>query len=85
MSSRITVDLSDEESDALGQAVSEGRFNSVEEALKAGIPRVAPAAHRRAIADAYRSGYARFPQDPFLGEAGAELLVEAVELDARRA
>jgi len=79
---RITLDLSDEELEALDEATRTGRFASVEDALKAGIRCVARSeAQRRDIATAYRLGYERFPQDPKLGEVGADLLADIVEAE----
>ena len=82
VASRITLDLSDEELEALDEATRTGRFASVEDALKAGIRCVARSeAQRRDIATAYRLGYERFPQDPKLGEVGADLLADIVEAE----
>lgn len=84
MASRFTLDLSDEESSALERVVREGRFASVEDALRAGIRRIAhPSGQRGDIAGAYRSAYGCNPQDGTLGEAGAELLAQAIESEQR--
>ena len=83
VASRITLDLSDEEFEALHEAAREGRFASVEDGLRAGIHRVArSAAERRDVAAAYRAAYERFPQDPELGEMGADLLADIVEAES---
>lgn len=85
MASRITLDLSDEEFEALDQAAREGRFANVEDGLRAGIRWVArSAAQRQDAAGAYRAAYERFPQDSELGEAGADLLANIVEAESPR-
>jgi len=83
VASRITLDLSDEELEALGEATRTGRFASVEDALKAGIRCVARSeAQGRGVAAAYRAAYERHPQDPELGAAGSDLLADIVEAEA---
>lgn len=82
MATRITVHLSDEELRALERAAKEGGFASAADLLRASIPRVArSASERQDIAEAYRSAYGGSPQDPKLGEAGAELLARIVEAE----
>lgn len=83
VASRITLDLSDEELEALDEAAREGRFASVEDGIRAGIHWIArSAAERRDVAAAYRAAYERVPQDPELGEMGADLLADIVEADS---
>lgn len=79
---QITLDLNDDELAAIDRAVAEGRFSSIDEALREALAVVIGgrgydngAERERDIEDAYRRAYERHPQepDPWLDAAAREL------------
>lgn len=55
---------------ALDELVASGRFSSRSEALRAGFARLLREEREREIAEAYRRGYSKHPQEDWVGETG---------------
>jgi len=74
MSRQIAVRLDDDQLAALDAEVASGKFESRAEAVRAAIDRMLREEREREIAEAYRRGYGRQPQEEWVGQAGLELL-----------
>ena len=64
------VRLTEEDVAALDAAVAEGRFASRSDALRSGLKHVLREERERAIDAAYARGYAKHPQEEWVGEVG---------------
>lgn len=73
--------LSDEQAERLERAVGQGRFETPDAAIEAGLAIVLERSSDASVAEAYRRAYTEHPQDSQLGEAGAHLMVEIVRAD----
>lgn len=69
---------------ALDDAVEAGRFESRADGVRQALTRLLRELREEEIAREYREAYARHPQDPAIGEAGAKLLAEAFEREEGR-
>jgi Arc/MetJ-type ribon-helix-helix transcriptional regulator len=79
MSSQIAIRIPERDLAAVDAAVRAGRFESRAAAIRAALTRLLADERDREIAEAYRRGYERQPQDPSLGQAGAALMAESVD------
>jgi Arc/MetJ-type ribon-helix-helix transcriptional regulator len=77
MSQQIAVRISEEQLRALDRAVKEGAFESRADGVRQALKQLLGELREKDIAREYRDAYARHPDDPAVGEAGAELLAEA--------
>lgn len=68
---------------ALDHAVEVGAFESRADGVRQALARLLGELREQEIAREYRDAYARHPQDPAMGEAGAKLLAEAFEREER--
>jgi Arc/MetJ-type ribon-helix-helix transcriptional regulator len=64
------VRLTEDEVAALDAAVASGRFPNRSAALRAGLERLMRDERERAIDEAYVRGYAKNPQEEWVGEVG---------------
>jgi Arc/MetJ-type ribon-helix-helix transcriptional regulator len=55
---------------ALDAAVARGRFANRSEALRAGLDRILYEERQREIDETYAAGYAKHPQEEWVGELG---------------
>lgn len=81
----LSVLLSDEQAERLERAVGQGRFETPEAAIEAGLAMVLERSSGASIGEAYRRAYTERPQDSQLGEAGAHLMAEIVRADEQGA
>ena len=83
MTIQVPVRLTDSDVAALDEAVREGRFASRSDALRAGLRHVLREERERAIVEAYRRGYGKYPQEEWIGQAGLAALeaIFAAEAD----
>lgn len=81
----LSVQLSDEQAERLERAVGQGRFETPDAAIRAGLEIILDAPAGASIGEAYRRAYTRHPQDPQLGEAGGHLMAEIVRADEQDA
>lgn len=81
MSRELSVQLSGEQAEGGAAAVGQGRFESPDAAIQPQVGSRIGAAAGRSIAEAYRRAYTEYPQDPQLGEVGAQLMAEIVGAD----
>jgi Arc/MetJ-type ribon-helix-helix transcriptional regulator len=79
MASQIAVRIPDEQLRALDEAIGAGEFDSRSAMVREALQRLLRERQEREIAGQYRRAYGRQPLEPELGEAGAELLAEALE------
>ncbi|MBW8060671.1 MAG: ribbon-helix-helix protein, CopG family [Solirubrobacterales bacterium] len=78
MTLQIAVRIPDDQLQELDNAVQAGEFESRAEGVRQALRRLLSDLREREIAREYRQAYARQPDDPAVGEAGVELLAEAV-------
>jgi Arc/MetJ-type ribon-helix-helix transcriptional regulator len=78
MAQQIAVRIPDEQLQALDHAVERGAFESRADGVRQALGRLLGELRELEIAREYREAYGRQPDDPAVGEAGAELLAEAV-------
>lgn len=78
MPQQIAIRIPDDQLRELDSAVQEGEFESRADCVRQALQRLLSELREREIAREYREAYARQPDDPAVGEAGAELLAEAV-------
>jgi Arc/MetJ-type ribon-helix-helix transcriptional regulator len=78
MRTPVQTRLGDDELRALDAAIERGRFASRSEALRAGLAHVLREEREQEIVTAYARGYARHPQEPWVGELGLALLDKVV-------
>lgn len=76
LGTQIAVRLDDEDVARLDDMVSDGRFDSRAEAVRAAVRRMLDAEHRLAIGEAIADGYGRVPQ--------SDDEVTAAEVNVRR-
>ena len=80
MTQQIAVRISDDQLRALDTAVEVGTFVSRADGVRQALSRLLNEIREQEIAREYREAYARHPDDPAVGKAGAKLLAE----DCRR-
>lgn len=76
MGRSVSFTLSDEDAARLDRAVAEGRFETREDALRAGLRSVLSVPNKKEIAQAYRRAYTEHPEEEWVGEVGAALAGE---------
>lgn len=77
MSIQVAIRIPDDQLKELDDAVKAGEFKSRAEAVRRALTGMLAELREREIARQYREAYARYPDDPAVGEAGAKLLAEA--------
>ena len=77
MAQQIAVRIPEDQLEALDRAVESGSFESRADGVRQGLTRVLTELREREIAREYQEAYARHPDDPAVGEAGALLSAEA--------
>jgi Arc/MetJ-type ribon-helix-helix transcriptional regulator len=70
MTIQVPVRLTEEDAAALDRLVSEGRFATRSDALRAGLAELLREERERAIEEAYRRGYGDHPQAEWVSEVG---------------
>jgi len=70
MTVQVPIRLTEEDAAALDSLVSQGRFATRSDALRAGLARLLRDERERAIDEAYRRGYGEHPQEEWVGEVG---------------
>ena len=75
MTVQVPVRLTEEDVAALDEAVAAGRFESRSDALRVGLEHVLREERDRAIEEAYRRGYGKYPQEEWIGELGRAALI----------
>jgi Arc/MetJ-type ribon-helix-helix transcriptional regulator len=83
MTQQIAVRIPDDQLKALDDAVRVGAIKSRADGVRQALTRLLGELREQEIAREYREAYARHPQDPAIGEAGAKLLAEAFEREER--
>ena len=83
MSQQIAIRIPDDQLRALDSAIEAGAFDSRADCVRQALTRLLGDLREQQIAREYREAYARHPQDPAMGEAGAMLLAEAFEREER--
>jgi Arc/MetJ-type ribon-helix-helix transcriptional regulator len=83
MTQQIAVRIPDDQLKGLDDAVEAGAFESRADGVRQALTRLLGELREQEIAREYREAYARHPQDPAIGEAGAKLLAEAFEREER--
>lgn len=81
MATQIAIRIPDEELRALDDAVEAGEFGSRAEGMRAALRGLLRERREREVARQYREAYAGQPAEEAVGEAGAELLAEAIARD----
>lgn len=76
MAQQIAVRIPNDQLEALDRAVEAGAFESRAHGVREALKRLLAALREEGIAREYREAYTQHPDDPALGEAGAELLAE---------
>lgn len=84
MSQQIAIRIPDDQLQALDSAVEAGAFESRADAVRQALGQMLGELREQEIAQEYRDAYARQPDDPAVGEAGAELLAEAFRREEGR-
>ena len=77
MTQQIAIRIPDDQLRALDDAVKAGSFESRADVVRQALARLLGELREEKIAREYREAYARHPDDPAVGEAGAKLLAEA--------
>ena len=85
MTQQIAIRIPDKQLQALDQAVAAGAFESRAHGVREALKRLLGELREQEIARQYREAYARQPDDPAIGEAGAKLLAEAFRQEEGRA
>ncbi len=70
MTVQVPIRLTEEDAAARDSLVSQGRFATRSDALRAGLARLLRDERERAIDEAYRRGYGEHPQEEWVGEVG---------------
>jgi Arc/MetJ-type ribon-helix-helix transcriptional regulator len=78
MTVQIPVRIPDEDARRLDEAVARGRFASRSDALREGLARVLREERDREIAEQYRRGYGKYPQEEWIGEVGLWAMTQIV-------
>lgn len=81
MSQQIAIRIPDDQLEALDRAVGAGTFESRAHGVRQALKLLLTELREQEIAREYREAYARHPDDPAVGEAGAMLLAEAFRRD----
>jgi len=76
MSQQIAIRIPDDQLEALDRAVGAGTFESRAAGVRQALTQLLADLREREIARQYHDAYARHPDDPAVGEAGAKLLAE---------
>jgi Arc/MetJ-type ribon-helix-helix transcriptional regulator len=74
MTIQVPVRLTEEDVAALDEVVASGRFASRSEVLRTALEGLLREEREREIDEAYRSGYSKYPQEEWIGEAGLAAL-----------
>jgi Arc/MetJ-type ribon-helix-helix transcriptional regulator len=77
MTQQLAIRIPTEQLQQLDVLIKRGLFANRTEALRAALARLLADARDEAIADSYRRGYERHPQEEWVGQAGADLLAAA--------
>jgi Arc/MetJ-type ribon-helix-helix transcriptional regulator len=77
MTQQIAVRIPEDQLRALDDAIKAGSFESRADGVRQALGRLLDELREEKIASEYREAYARHPDDPAVGEAGAKLLTEA--------
>jgi Arc/MetJ-type ribon-helix-helix transcriptional regulator len=78
MSQQIAIRIPDDQLQALDKAIEARHFESRADGVRQALKQLLDDLREQEIALEYRRAYERYPLDPAIGEAGAELLAEAV-------
>ena len=78
MTVQIPVRIPERDAELLDEAIARGRFASRSEALREGLTMLLREERDRAIAEAYRRGYEKYPQEDWIGEVGLWALTQIV-------
>lgn len=78
---QIAVRLTAVDLARLDESVARGRYASRAAAVRAGLERVLREERDRDLAEAYRRGYGAQPAEAAFGQAGLELMAEAVRAE----
>ncbi len=70
MTTQVPVRLTDSDLAALDAAIARGRFANRSDALRAGLDRILYEERQREIDETYAAGYAKHPQEEWVGELG---------------
>ena len=70
MTNQVPVRLTEEDVAALDELVRAGEFKNRSEVLRAALAGLLRERREQEIEDAYRRGYARYPQEEWIGIAG---------------
>jgi Arc/MetJ-type ribon-helix-helix transcriptional regulator len=84
MTQQIAIRIPDDQLQALDDAVKAGSFESRADGVRQALARLLSELREQEIAREYRQAYARHPDDPAVGEAGAKLLAEAFKREEGR-
>jgi Arc/MetJ-type ribon-helix-helix transcriptional regulator len=79
---RVRVRLPEADVAALDVAITLGHFANRSEALRAGLERILYEERQRAIDEAYAAGYAKYPQEEWVGGVGLAGLVAFNETES---
>ncbi len=79
MTPQIAIRIPNQQLEQLDEAVERGEFESRSEAVRHALAGLLAELRERGIAREYREAYARQPQDPEIGRAGAKLLADFYE------
>ena len=74
MTQQLAIRIPTDQLEQLDALIERGLFANRTEALRAALARLLVDARDEAIADSYRRGYERHPQEEWVGKAGADLL-----------
>jgi len=70
MTIQVPVRLTHEDVSALDELVKHGRFATRSDVLRTALAQLLEEDRQKAIDDAYRRGYERYPQEEWIGLAG---------------
>jgi Arc/MetJ-type ribon-helix-helix transcriptional regulator len=70
MTIQVPVRLTESDVAALDAAIARGRFASRSDALRSGLERLLREVREREIDEQYAAGYAKHPQEEWVGEPG---------------
>jgi Arc/MetJ-type ribon-helix-helix transcriptional regulator len=82
MTIQVRVRLPDSDVAALDAAIARGQFANRSDALRAGLDRVLYEERQREIDETYVAGYAKHPQEEWVGELGLAGLAAFDRADA---
>ena len=74
MTVQVPVRLTEDDLAMLDDLIARGRFATRSEALRAGLAHVIQEERERQIDEAYRQGYAKYPQEEWVGQLGLAAL-----------